>query len=42
MQSPSKRKEITGHLIPKYINREREARTGKVLETEIDHPVGIE
>ena len=34
-------KEIIGHLNPKYIKREREARSDKISEMEIDYPVGI-
>ena len=39
-----KRKEIIDHLSSKYIKREEEAKTDKILETEteIDHSVGIE
>ena len=35
---------MTSHLSSKYTKREREARTDKMLEieTEIDHPVGID
>ena len=38
------KKETTSHLSPKYIRREREARTDKIseTETEIEHPIGIE
>ena len=38
------KEKIIDHVSPKYIKREREARTGKILETEteIDHLVGIE
>ena len=41
---PYKRKNITGHLSPRYIKVEGEARTDKTseIEKEIDHPVGIE
>ena len=42
--SPWKGKEIIDHLSPKYIKREREAKTEKTLENEIeiDDLVGIE
>ena len=37
-------KEIIGHLNPKYIKREREAKPNNIseTETEIDHLAGIE
>ena len=36
-------KEVIDHLRPKYIKREREAKTNKILETETEiyHLVGI-